>query len=114
LQKIIDSTGIKPIEISAKNESGIDKVRNEIRSFVQRRYESLGDEIIVTSSRQRDSLSRAAESLMRAKDSIRRNEGYEFTTVDLRETLNSLGEITGETVSEDILNYIFSKFCIGK
>jgi tRNA modification GTPase len=106
--------GREPIQISALKSNGIDVLRHEIRSFVQRRYESLGDEIIVTSARQRDSLVHAAESLNRAKESIERGEGYEFVVVDMREALNSLGEITGETVSDDILNYIFSNFCIGK
>jgi len=70
--------------------------------------------IVVTNSRHRDALSRACESLNLALETLRSGKSSEFVSLDLRRGLNALGEITGEITTDDILNNIFSKFCIGK
>jgi tRNA modification GTPase len=69
---------------------------------------------IVSNLRHYQCLSRANENLIKASDSAKNNMSGEFVSVDLRNAINSLGEIIGEVTSEDILNNIFTKFCIGK
>lgn len=69
---------------------------------------------VVSNLRHYESLRKATESLLSAKESISQQLTGEFISVDLRNAENSLGEIIGKITSEDILNNIFSKFCIGK
>jgi tRNA modification GTPase len=59
-------------------------------------------------------LQRAKESIDRAKDSLKDNKTSEFIVLDLRVALDSMGEIIGEVTTDEILESVFSKFCIGK
>jgi tRNA modification GTPase len=70
--------------------------------------------VIITNRRHRRALSDAAAALNRARASLDRGVTDEFIALDLREAVNTLAEITGEVTSEEILNAIFSRFCIGK
>lgn len=70
--------------------------------------------VVVTNSRHRDALARAKKSLGLALETLRGRKSGEFVALDLRTGLDALGEITGEIATEDVLNNIFSKFCIGK
>ena len=69
---------------------------------------------VVSNLRHYQCLSKANENLIKAGDSAKNNMSGEFISVDLRNAINNLGEIIGEVTSEDILNNIFTKFCIGK
>jgi len=71
-------------------------------------------DVIITNRRHRRALSDAAAALNRARASLDRGVTDEFIALDLREAVNTLAEITGEVTSEEILNAIFSRFCIGK
>ncbi len=68
----------------------------------------------VTSTRHFDALRRSDQSLALSLQSLKEGKSNEFVAVDLRNALDCLGEITGEVTTEEILNHIFSKFCIGK
>jgi tRNA modification GTPase len=70
--------------------------------------------MLVTNARHRDALLRADEAVERAIACMNNGESVEFVAFELREALASLGEITGETCTEEILDGIFSRFCIGK
>ena len=70
--------------------------------------------IFITRERHRELLSKSLDSLNKAINAINQNLSSEFIAADLRLSLESLGEITGETYSEDVLNRIFQEFCIGK
>jgi tRNA modification GTPase len=59
-------------------------------------------------------LEKVTESLKNAVSSLENKLSGEFISIDLRNALNNIGEITGETTNDDILNLIFSRFCIGK
>ncbi|MFQ6618284.1 MAG: tRNA uridine-5-carboxymethylaminomethyl(34) synthesis GTPase MnmE [Fidelibacterota bacterium] len=72
------------------------------------------DSLVITKLRHREALENARKSLKRAIKSLSEKVPSEYVTVDLRESLNFLGEIIGEVTTEDILNNIFSRFCIGK
>lgn len=71
-------------------------------------------EVVVTNRRHRDALQKAALELDRSHASLAAGATNEFIALDLREAVNALSEITGEMTSEEILNAIFSRFCIGK
>ena len=64
--------------------------------------------------RQRDALQHSIQSIQQALESARNSESYEFIALDLRTAIDTLGEIVGEVTTEDILDKIFSEFCIGK
>ncbi|HUI31537.1 MAG TPA: tRNA uridine-5-carboxymethylaminomethyl(34) synthesis GTPase MnmE [Candidatus Acidoferrales bacterium] len=70
--------------------------------------------VVVTNTRHRDLLSRAQRNLRLALETLKSGKSGEFVALDLRGGLNALGEITGEITTNDVLNNIFSKFCIGK
>jgi len=73
-----------------------------------------GDEALLVNERHRAALAGAAGALDEAMESVRCGGGEEITALHLREALDLLGEITGESATEDILNTIFSNFCVGK
>jgi tRNA modification GTPase len=102
------------VKISAKNGTGVERLKKRIVEKIANEYEKLPDEIVITNARQKERLEKMMEHLQSARIAIKNSMGHEFVVIDLREALNVLGEITGETVTEDILNNIFSNFCIGK
>ena len=108
------SLGKPVIDISAKNGKGMPNLIDEIIRQVSTGYEKYSDELIITSKRQKEILEKTAKHIQEAITLLKNNGGFEFAVVDLRQALNDLGEITGETVSDDILNHIFANFCIGK
>jgi tRNA modification GTPase len=98
------------VEISALQNTGIEQLLHEIIHLVM--GEDIGSaEIVVVEARHHDCLLRAAECLTRASEQL---AAPTLLASDLRDAVNALGEITGETVGEEILDRIFSQFCIGK
>lgn len=106
---------VEVVEASAATEGGTDSLEEKLAELVLRgkATPSPGDATI-TSVRHRDALRRAEEHVEAALASIREGTPAAFVAVDLHGALGVLGEITGETVGEDLLDEIFSKFCIGK
>jgi tRNA modification GTPase len=75
----------------------------------------LGNEsVLVTNVRHQEALRRAAEHLQASVISLEQGLPLDFVSIDLRAAYDALGEVTGETASEDLLDKIFSEFCIGK
>ena len=68
----------------------------------------------VRDEREADLLRRAVKNLEEARFTLQKNIGIDFISIDLRTALELLSELTGESVTEDVINEIFSKFCIGK
>ena len=75
---------------------------------------SFNDEIYITNIRQKAALQSARESLHKVIESIENEMPEDFYSIDLMDAYESLGSITGETIGEDLVNEIFSKFCMGK
>lgn len=75
---------------------------------------NLKSELVITNVRHKECLEKVIDSLEKAIDSVNAGMSGEFISIDLRNAANHLGEITGEFTNDEILNYIFSKFCIGK
>jgi len=105
----------KPVlEISAKEETGIEELEDNLKEMFYHGDISFNDEIYITNIRHKSALQNARDSLLRVKDSILNQMPEDFFTIDLMDAYETLGNITGETVGEDLVNAIFSKFCMGK
>jgi tRNA modification GTPase len=102
------------VRVSARTGEGIEELRKAIVESVVHGAGSREDEVVVTSRRHQDALERAVRGLTSARTSHLAGSAMEFVAFDVREAINALAEITGEVTSEDVLNTIFAKFCIGK
>lgn len=102
------------IEMSVKERIGIDKLEERIKGLVFHGKLSINKNNMITSIRHKNLLDRALENIERALSSIEGKIPVDLISVDIREAWSSLGAITGDTVEEDIVKEIFSKFCIGK
>ena len=72
------------------------------------------DQVYITNVRHKESLERAYTSLMLVKDSIEQGMPEDFFSIDLSDAYSELGRIVGEAVGDDVVNEIFSRFCMGK
>jgi len=102
------------MNISAKNGTGIDKLEAEIKKIILGSYDIDVNNMVLINQRHKKHLSDAANMIKNAKKAMELKMSEEFPASDLRNAYEIIGEITGETVNEDILDGIFSKFCIGK
>ena len=102
------------IEISAKEERGIQELEATLKNMFFEGEISFNDEIFITNMRQKAALQDAYDSLMRVNESIENDMPEDFYSIDLLDAYESLGSITGDTIGEDLVNEIFSKFCMGK
>lgn len=104
----------KIIKISAKNGSGIEELYNEIENMFQIKNLETDGEIIITNIRHKNQIEYAINNINEAIDAVKNNLPIDIISISIKQTLEDLGKITGENVSEDIINEIFSKFCLGK
>lgn len=103
------------LEISAKTLHGFRELESELVRLALGGLVSTGDSgVMITNARHFSVLQRARESLQLALDSTLSGTSGEFIAVDLRSGLNAIGEVIGVVTTEDILNSIFSRFCVGK
>jgi len=102
------------VEISAVEETGLDRLRSAIRDLAIHKGTVSEEAVFVTRVRHKVALESAKESLQYALESAKKDMPPELIAVDLRGSLKNLGEVVGETASEEILDQIFSRFCIGK
>ena len=98
---------------SINTESGVEEVKDKIASLVNSGHISIKD-VYITNVRHRDVLVKAKESLIGGLNALEINMPLDMASVELKDAYLKLGEITGEAYSEDILDKIFSDFCIGK
>lgn len=105
----------KPIiSISAKKETGINDLENTIKNMFFNGEISFNDEVMITNVRHKNALIDAKESLELVVNSIQNGLPEDFFSIDLMNAYESLGTIIGEALEEDLVNEIFSKFCMGK
>jgi tRNA modification GTPase len=103
------------IETSALNNTGIERLKDALlRNVLDKTQTENKESVVITNERHYSALLKAKQSLTFALDSLKNGESEEFISVDLRTAIDSIGEIVGLVTTEDILNNIFSKFCIGK
>lgn len=114
LRALLPKTTPPAVRISAKYGDGIDRLRTAIRGMVLAAPAEERTGIMIADLRHKIALERAAECLIRAREGLREGFSPELTSLEVREALDSLGEITGRTTSEEVLDRIFANFCIGK
>jgi tRNA modification GTPase len=102
----------RTIRVSAKTFVGIDKLRSEIRSMLA--CEVPVDSPVISRMRHKEAISKSLSFLNSAEETVKNGLSNEFASVDVRSAVDSLGEIIGEVTSVEVLNNIFSNFCIGK
>ena len=102
------------IEASMRSRKGIDMLYNTIQKMFQVGEVEIGKDIIITNIRHKNQIHKAYESIEKAIDTVNRGMPIDIIAVEIKQTLENLGNITGDNVSEDIINEIFSKFCLGK
>lgn len=102
------------IPVSAREETGICELEEEIKAMFFGGNISFNDQVYITNARHKEALEEAYASLQMVKQSIELMMPEDFFSIDLTSACESLGRITGESVGEDLVNEIFSKFCMGK
>ena len=109
-----DKCSFTIIPISAKEETGIELLEKQMKEMFFQGEISFNDEVYITNARHKESLEGANKSLEMVENSIKNKMPEDFYSIDLMNVYQSLGKITGDTASEDLVNEIFSKFCTGK
>ena len=113
LEKI--KTVNKPIvEISTKTREGLEKLYTEISNLFKLKEIANDGETIVSNVRHKNIILNSKRNLDKARETIRNNMPIDMISTHLKEIIEELGKITGETVTEDVIAEIFSKFCLGK
>ena len=102
------------IKTAVKEGTGLDLLEEEIERLVYSGGASQKDSLLVTNVRHKNALEQTASALNDAKDGCERREALDLVEIDLRRAWEFLGEITGETAAEDIIDQVFSRFCLGK
>lgn len=104
----------KIIKVSMKENQGVDELENAIKELFFHGKVELNDEVYITNARHKAALSNAKDSLNMVLDSIAMEMPEDFYSIDLMNSYEELGNILGESLGEDLVNEIFSKFCTGK
>ncbi|RDU23550.1 tRNA uridine-5-carboxymethylaminomethyl(34) synthesis GTPase MnmE [Anaerosacchariphilus polymeriproducens] len=111
LKKVVDKT---IITISTKENEGIDLLESEIKDMFYKGNISFNDQIYITNVRHEAAIKDAYNSLLLVKNSILDLMPEDFYSIDLMNAYESLGNVIGESLGEDLVNEIFSEFCMGK
>lgn len=115
VDEVRDIIGDKDIiEISILENIGIEKIEEALIDMVYQGEVKAKDSLLVTNMRHKNALERALKSIEDAIKAIKEQLPLDFIEVDIRDTWEALGEITGDAVGEDLLDHIFENFCIGK
>lgn len=102
------------IEFSTINETGLDKLYNKIEELFKLNELECENTEIITNNRHKQQILYALEDVEKGRESLETHMPVDITAICLKDILEKLAEITGENVSEDIINEIFKKFCLGK
>ena len=103
------------VEISAKDNIGIEDMQEKIYSYiVEENVENSSEKLIITNIRHKTALEKTKDAIKNIFETIDMGLPMDLISVDLKEALDSLSEITGEISSEDILDHVFGNFCVGK
>ncbi len=114
-EKNVSEFDNKPvITFSAKTGYGLDELENKIRNLFYEGKVKYNDELYITNARQKESLINAKNSIEEVIKSVENDMPEDFYSIDLMDAYTYLGQIIGESVEDDLVNEIFSKFCMGK
>ncbi len=109
----IDTSKYLLIEISAKNKTGLELLKDELVSLVNKGVLDQ-NEVLVSNARHYQALNEALKSIIQVEKGLKNNLSTDLLSIDIRAALHSLGEITGDITTDDLLDNIFKNFCIGK
>lgn len=107
-------TGIEPVNISVKNNRGIDEIYLRIKEMFDTGDVENDSSVLISGERNKASLCKALQSLENVIETVESSMPEDFVSMDLTSAYEALGEITGETLEEDVIDKIFSEFCLGK
>ena len=105
---------LRVLDVSATRGDGLEELKESIFNSCLKDWKEEREGVVVTNLRHRNAIEDAASSLVRAVQALTGNQPIEILALELRDSLDRLGEIVGAVTTEDILNRIFSEFCIGK
>lgn len=108
--KVIIAETSAPKNAEAEGIEELEKIISDMFAYGEVRT----DEVYITNERQRDALIRAKKAIANAEACVKNGMPYDLMFIDLEDALSALGEITGETVQEEIVNSVFERFCVGK
>ena len=115
VNKLIDVFGKESvIEMSVKQKIGIEELESKIKDLVYHGQATVSKNKMVTNIRHKDLLDKALDSVSKAIEALNDGVPIDLLSMDIKEAWGRLGQITGDVAEEDIINEIFSKFCIGK
>lgn len=113
IKELFSQEDIDVISFSAKTGEGTERFTNDVRKMFFSEELSGGD-VLISNTRQKELLIKAADSIEKVKISIRSGMPEDFYSIDLRDAYESLGMIIGEEMNDDVIDSIFSRFCMGK
>ena len=102
------------IEFSAKAGLGMDELEEKIKDMFYSGEITFNDQVYITNARHKEALENSYNSLLKVKESVDAGMPEDFYSIDLMDAYEQLGFIIGESVEDDLVNEIFSKFCMGK
>ena len=113
-EELTERVNAPVLNISAREETGLEELETMIKEMFFQGEISFNDEVYITNLRQKQALKDALESLKLVENSIEAGMPEDFFSIDLMNAYERLGSMIGESVGEDLVNEIFSKFCTGK
>ncbi len=114
LAEIQQLTGCEPINISVKADKGIEELYEQIKAMFLSGNIDVNEEALISNERNKNSLYKARDFLYNVIETVESRMPEDFISMDLTGAYEALGEITGEALDEDIIDKIFSEFCLGK
>ena len=102
------------ISLSARYGSGMDELRDELRKITEKQDADAGRVLFLTNLRHMELVRKALDNVLRARASVREGLQADFIVIDLTEAWKTMGEITGDTMDDELIHSIFSRFCVGK
>ena len=113
-EELEEKSSRRVIPISAKEQTGVEDLEEAIKSMFYQGEIGFNDEVYITNIRHKEALENTVKSLEMVKQSVLDGMPEDFYSIDLMDAYSQLGLIIGEEVGEDLVNEIFSKFCMGK
>lgn len=112
--KRLTSVSSSIIKISALNKTGIEDIYDEISKLFDLNEINLDQDVVITNIRHKNLIDKAIESVKKARETLEEKMPLDIIAIFIKDILEDLGNITGEVVTDDIIDEIFSKFCLGK
>jgi tRNA modification GTPase len=112
--RLAPDVGAEAIDVSCLSGEGVERLKDAVKELVWTGRVHAGMLEVMINSRHQDALNRARQAAVRTVEALRADQPLDLVAVDLHAAVNAVGEVVGKTTSEDLLDSIFSQFCIGK